>query len=147
MSMLVSLTDQRKLVTTNIPVTLQLFMFEQDCYEREDPSYFLVRQGKFNKLAKNEDQRQVYYSQLPSSGLRFTLAIQEFINSTAHHHKSILSHLSQVQMRHKLCETVMSQALNYEHQLYERIMVNYHTVKMRKGADRNFEQWLRKKIT
>ena len=54
--------------------------------------------------------------------------------------------MSKMQMRHKLCETVLSQALNYEHQLYERIMVNYHTVKMRRGADRNFEQWIRKKI-
>ena len=56
-SMLVSLADQRKLLTTNLPLTFQLFMFEQDCYEREDPSYFLVRTGKFNKLEKNEDQR------------------------------------------------------------------------------------------
>mmetsp|Transcript_30861 Transcript_30861/g.38166 ORF Transcript_30861/g.38166 Transcript_30861/m.38166 type:complete len:105 (+) Transcript_30861:890-1204(+) len=42
-TMLIDLFDPRKFKTTTVPFTFQCFMLEKECYEREDPSYFLVR--------------------------------------------------------------------------------------------------------
>ena len=53
-TLMVSLTDARKFETTTVPITFQAFLLDKECYNRDDPSYFLVRQGKFKELSKNE---------------------------------------------------------------------------------------------
>ena len=42
---------------------------------------------------------------------------------------------------------MLREALDYEHRLYESVMTNFHTIKTRRAAGKNFEKWIIKKMS
>ena len=78
--------------------------------------------------------------------MRFTLAIKEQITSLAYQWREIISPISALTLRQTLCESVLIEALDYEHKLFEEILISFHTVKTRRAAGKNFDKWIIKKM-
>ena len=140
LSMLLTFMDDAKFEGRVIPVKFKVYLYWHDCHIAPEPTFVLLRDGKFNQI-KNHETKDLVINR-PN---HYTKVIKDFSLKLFKQYKLLISPVAETHIRLLMTERCLDKALVHQERISYSLFNDLYTTKTRGNANANFHKWLSKK--